>query len=100
MDTIKDEACIADFARKKRVWIGVAVPCAVILLYSILRTARAEGDLGLQIAGLVMLAVFIVATALLCRCPRCRAFVFDKQSTTPGWTLPQCPHCSAPLKDR
>lgn len=96
----KDQACITQFAKKKRLWIGFAVPCAIVLLFSIFRTARGEGDFALQLLGLFMLSAFIVATAVLCRCPRCKKFLFDKQSTTPGWTLHRCPHCEAPLQER
>jgi hypothetical protein len=100
MDTISDASCIASFARKKRLWIAVALPTAVVLLFSIFKTARGESYPALQLAGLCMLAAFLVASAVLCRCPRCRAFVFDRQSLTPGWGLHRCPHCAAPLKER
>lgn len=100
METISDQTCSAVFARKKRVWVAIALPCAAMLLYSIFQSARGEGDGSVQLLGLAMLAAFLAATAILCRCPRCHKFVFDKQSLTPGWTLRGCPHCQAPLRPR
>lgn len=95
---MNDDACIASFASKKRLWVAVALPTAAILLLSIFSASRGEASLALQLAGLAMLGAFALATALLCRCPRCRAFVYDRQTFTPGWTLRRCPHCEARLR--
>lgn len=100
MDHSSDQACIATFAKRQRLWLTVAVPCAAVLLLSIVTSARGEARPDLQLAGLVMLAAFIVASAMLCRCPRCRRFVRDRHTPTPGWARPCCPHCQARLRAR
>lgn len=99
MDHRSDQACIAAFAKRQRLWLKVAVASAAVLLLSVVKTARGEARLDLQLAGLAMLAAFIVASAMLCRCPRCRRFVRDPHMPTPGWTRSSCPHCQARLRE-
>lgn len=98
MEPISDHACIDTFARRQRLWAKVAWASAAVLLLSIVTTARGETRLDLQLAGLVMLAVFLLASVVLCRCPRCRKVVLDSKTRTPGWAMPACPHCRAPLR--
>jgi hypothetical protein len=74
-----------------------------VLLLSVVRTAAGTGSVGLQVCGLVMLVVFIVASAVLCRCPRCHRYLNSKQQgvlgyAVTGWGLQCCPHCQALLQ--
>lgn len=94
------EECAAEFGRRKKAWLWIAIPAAVALLLSIITTEASGGVFVLQVAGLVMLVAFTAASIVLCRCPHCGKFVLDKKDLVPGWGLKRCPHCDAPLRKR
>lgn len=97
MEPALDQDTVAAFGRRRRLWVGVSICSAVILLLSIISSARGEPVSVLQLSGLAALAAFVLASAILCRCPRCRRFVYDRERIALGWTVSNCEHCNAPL---
>jgi hypothetical protein len=99
---LEPEQCVAIFGRRQKAWLWVAIPAGVTLGASSITMAmnmNATGGVGaLQMLGVTMLGLFAVASVVLCRCPQCSKFLYDKKELIPGWALKECPHCHASLK--
>lgn len=85
------------FIRSRRCWVFFAVLTELLLLISIVSTARGENNLVLQLVGITSLFALIVLSVARCRCPHCRRFLFDRESWSLGWAFKKCPHCEKSL---